>query len=125
MNCAQNATTTTTTSTVTVVDTPAWTEPAWTETVPKKNGKGTVDVYHPAVYHPAVTHLETQTQTNTAYSPRALTDADNGHVDTIMDGSGHVANCYTAISVGSGRTLVLPSGTEGNPRTYYISTAAT
>lgn len=121
MKCAQNATTTTTTSTVTVVDTPAWTEPAWTEEVPKKNGKGTQTVYHPAVYHPAVTHLETQTQTNTAYSPRALTDADNGSVDTLRDASGNVANCYTSISVGANRTLVLPSGTEGNPRTYYIN----
>ena len=68
---------------------------------------------------PAVTHQ--QAQTVTSYSPLSLTDADNGNVQNLKDASGNQANCYTSISVGSNRTLVLPSGTAGIWKTYFIN----
>src|SRR5207244_2085440 len=93
---------------ITVVDTPE--QGHW-----KKQGNHQVWV----VDVPAVTHQ--QAQTVTSYTPLALTDADNGNVNNLKDASGNVANCYKSISVGSNRTLVLPSGTAGAPRTYYIN----
>ena len=106
MNCAQSSTTTTTY--VTVVDSPE--QGHW-----KKQGNHQVWV----VDVPAVTHQ--QAQTVTSYTPLALTDADNGNVQNLKDASGNTANCFTSISVGSNRTLVLPSGTAGNPKTYFIN----
>jgi Flp pilus assembly protein TadG len=109
MKCAQAAVTTT--QTQTVVDTPAWTEPAWTETVPKKNGKGTTTIFHPAVYHPAVTHDVTTTSTSYSGAPLALTDGAD--ITTMKDANGNQANCFTALSVGSNRTLTIPDSYTG------------
>jgi len=53
--------------------------------------------------------------TTTTYTPRALTDADNGNIANIKDQNGNTANCYSSISVASNTTLNLPSGT------YYIN----
>jgi hypothetical protein len=109
MKCAQAAVTTTTT--VTVVDTPAYTTPAWTETVPKQNGKGTTTIFHPAVYHPAVTHDVTTTAT--AYSGAALALTDGMDISTMKDANGNQANCFTALSIGSNRSLTIPDSYTG------------
>ena len=97
MHCAQQVTGTTT---ITVVDTPAW-----DEQVPKKSGKG-----FDTVHHPAVTHNET---VNT-YGPMALTESTDLSKAKAADGT-TPANCFSELSVASGKSLTLPAGT------YYIN----
>ena len=97
MKCAQAPVTTTTT----VVD-----SPAWTETVPKAHGSGTTTIDHPAVTHDVTT---------TTYTGGAQALTDGMDVTTMKDSSGAQANCFTSISVGSNRSLSLPSGT------YYVN----
>jgi hypothetical protein len=108
MRCAQAMTTTTTTTTV--VDTPAWTEPAWTETVPKKNGKGTTTIFHPAIYHPAVTHDVTTTTTTPGEALPLTAGVD---ITTLKDANGNQANCFTELSVGSNKSLTIPDTYTG------------
>jgi len=97
MKCAQAPVTTTTT----VVD-----SPAWTETVPKAHGSGTTTIDHPAVTHDVTT---------TTYTGGAQALTDGMDVTTMKDSSGAQANCFTSISVGSNKSLSLPSGT------YYVN----
>ena len=54
---------------------------------------------------PAVTH--TETQTTTIYTPLPLTDGVD--ITTLKDASGNQANCFTALSVGSTRSLTIPA----------------
>jgi hypothetical protein len=50
------------------------------------------------------------------YTPRALTNADNGNLANLKDENGNVANCFTSISVASNTTLTLPDN-----QTYYVN----
>jgi hypothetical protein len=79
--------------------------------VPKKNGKGTTTIFHPAIYHPAVTH--DVTTTSTAYGGAALALTDGMDISTMKDANGNQANCFTALSVGSNRSLTIPDSYTG------------
>jgi len=96
MHCAVSSSTSTTT--VVVVDSPA-------------TGHYVTHGNHQTWVQdsPAVTH--TVTQTTTAYTPLALSDGVD--ITTMKDSSGNQANCFTALSVGSNRSLTIPDSYVG------------